>query len=249
MTDLTPEQTFATLAKSGYLESLHALAKCMCATFWWYPDVQGAGISHNGTVSFVDTGDRLLALTNHHVVKQYLDDRAADTTIKCQFGNMSFEPASRVLGADSGLDLAAIDVSSVVVAGTGSSVHTSVSWPPKELMEGEVVILGGYPGQLRVPGKDSVEFSFVSFLGQVTSSSPERINISLDLAQAQWSPGPPPVPDFNPGGASGGPIFRVKSGPIETLELAGLIYQYGPVLEVVQGQHLSRVTGLGAIFP
>lgn len=249
MSDGERQDNFERLDRSGYLASVHGLAKSTCATFWWYEDAWGAPIEHNGTVCFVNTGSRLLAMTANHVLDAYVSDRGTKPAIKCQFGSVPFEPAARVISTDASLDLAVIDVSEVVVSGSGSSTHHAVRWPPEKLVEGETVVLGGYPGGMRVPGTGAVEFSFVSFIGQVTDSGPDRINISLDLKGVKWSPGPPPYPDFDLGGMSGGPIFRVRSGLVETLELAGIVYQYGPLLEVVQGRHLESVASSGLIVP
>ena len=46
----------------------------MCACFWWHgEDDQGKyRIFQNGTVCFVDTGKRLIAVTAAHVLKEYM---------------------------------------------------------------------------------------------------------------------------------------------------------------------------------
>lgn len=72
------------LEKADYLPMLRELAMRMAGAFWWHgPKVDEYKIFHNGTISYVNTGKRILGITADHVYQEYLDDKARYDVIVC----------------------------------------------------------------------------------------------------------------------------------------------------------------------
>lgn len=66
------------LEESGYINRLREFGMARYAPFFWSsqePD-QPPKLLHNGTITYVGTGQRDLGMTNAHVYDQYLKDRA-----------------------------------------------------------------------------------------------------------------------------------------------------------------------------
>ena len=103
------------------------------------------------------------------------------------------------------------------------------------------MVLGGYPGVRRSEQTGVVEFDFVSFIGRVTQASEDHIALQLDIPNSYWpqetSLGE--CPDL--GGASGGPVFRIRSTPIEMIEYVGVVYEYSQEFELVFARHAVHV--------
>jgi hypothetical protein len=49
------------------------------------------------------------------------------------------------------------------------------------------------------------------------------------------------------GGISGGPVFRIRSEPLETIEFAGIIYESSQMYELVFMRHASYIQADGTL--
>lgn len=213
----------------GYMKQIQALARSLTAPFWWH-GLDEAGryrILHNGSVCFVHTGKRTVAVSAHHVYQKYLQDKALFETFGCQFGSSTIEPEKYVIDWSEELDIVSFAVPEILLAATGSSVHYPMRWPTDQLKQGDVVMCGGYPGLLREERQTKAEWPFISLATRVLSATPENITLHVDLPTILWGSD---VRDnerriANFGGLSGGPIYRSKDSPVDHLELAGFIYE------------------------
>ena len=90
------------LESSGYLPVLRNLVKSPTCPVWWYDDSKTVGhsILHSGTITLVNSGSRVLAISANHVYEQYLKDNGTDPSLKCQFGNITVEPEKYVIDSD-----------------------------------------------------------------------------------------------------------------------------------------------------
>jgi hypothetical protein len=237
--------------RRGYLSALRAQAEAVCVPFWWHghDESNTYRILHNGTVSFVDTGIHKLAITADHVVAQYMEDRSKDPNVTCQFGLSTVEIGDRIIARDSRQDLATIDVSEVLVGGTGASFHAPREWPPSAVSVGDVVLCGGYPGSQRIERKVSANLPFQWFVGRATSASAHNVSLHLDFENMHTPVGDSAVLNRVIGGMSGGPIFRFVSSPIEYLEQVGVIYQLHEGLELVVARPTLLIRSDGSILP
>lgn len=235
---------------AGYLPGLRALAQLSAAPIFWFDDssTSNDAILHNATVVFVDVGNCVVGITAAHVLEQYRADKRAYPSLVCQLGGVRFDPLDRLHSIDSNLDLATFSVPELMVTASGRDVHRPLKWPPSNLRPSDLVMFGGYPGKLRMPHERDVDFAFVTLIGRVSQTSDTHGSIQLNLADSLWSPGERLLPGADLGGMSGGPVFVVRIEPIETLELAGFIYQYQDSIEIVRVRHASHISAEGIVL-
>lgn len=233
------------------MPGLRALAQLSAAPIFWFDDSSASNdaILHNGTVVFVDVGNCVVGITAAHVLEQYRADKKSYASLMCQLGGVRFDPLDRLISIDSSLDLATFSVPEIIVTASGRVVHRPLRWPPSNLQPSDLVLFGGYPGQLRIPRDREVEFAFVTLIGRVSQTSDTHGSIQLNLADSLWSPGERLSPGADLGGMSGGPVFIHRNEPIETLELAGFIYQYQDSIEIVRVRHASHISTEGTVLP
>jgi hypothetical protein len=114
----------------------------------------------NGTFSLIDTGERRLLITCHHVWQAYLDCRAenADATLGINLGDgdgsIAFAfPERQLIDSDAELDLAMFDFEPSQIRVNKASVNHQKDWfpvphwPIPKIGEGEYVALMGFPGK------------------------------------------------------------------------------------------------------
>jgi hypothetical protein len=215
---------------NGYLPAYRSIVKEMCASFWWHGTDESGNyrILQNGTVCFVHTGVEIVAITAAHVLDGYLLAKDRDPSIVCQFGNITYNPENHIIAIDRTLDLATISVSSVVVAGSGSSPNRPLSWPPPPVKEGDILLCGGHPGAIRKEGSTTADLPFQWFLAAAASSN-ENLTLTLELSDCHVPLANSPLSNHELGGMSGGPVFKyVPPSPLERIELVGFIYEFQP---------------------
>ena len=243
---------------SGYVHTIQELAKGITAPFWWHEDFDEHDLAENprpiikanGTITFVDTGEKILGVTNDHVYQGYLSSLENDSSLICQIGAASFRPEERIIDRSppkTGLDLATFDLSDVLVNASMSRIHRSRGWPPPDAQVDDLVVLGGWPGTFRDERLGALNAYFASFITRIDSSIPEHSRTSVNVTEAIPS-GKLILPDDpDLGGSSGGPILRIREETTVTLELVGFIYEYSQAWQVVLARHANRVSADGTI--
>lgn len=238
------------MESTGYLPTLRGIVKSACAPFWWHGlNKEGKySIHHNGTICFLQTPKRLIAVTAWHVFDEYRRAKIRQPDIRCQFGGTTTEPETRLIAESDYLDLATFDISPVIVAASGASPHTPLIWPTRAVSGSEVLLYGGHPGSLRVEREATAELPFQWFAGPPISVTPENIKLHIDLENFHQPLGDASIPNVELGGMSGGPVFRlVAAPPIERLELVGFIYESQPSLSLVYARPSHYITENGQI--
>jgi len=235
--------------RRGYLPRLGDLAESYSAPFWWHDPGQpvGSRTRHNGTMVFVNTGARVLGVTANHVYQACVRDMSGDSGLVCQVGGITFDPTPRLIDSSTSLDLATFELSEIFVSGSLSNTFSAEKWPPSPIEDGELALLGGFPGALRNERGGETDFDFPCFITRADSSSPTQAGVLLNLAESYNPEGPPLPPEANLGGASGGPVFRVHDGELRPLELVGFIYEYSPSMELMYARHASSVRADGTL--
>ena len=238
------------LADTGYIATIQGLAKSHSAAFWWHDSSRplGAHIEHNGTITFVHSGTEILGISCHHVHEAWLRDKAANPNLVCQIGSITFDPVRQLVDCDPRLDLATYRLSDVIVAGSRSIVHNSQAWPPADIEEGGLLILGGWPGILRSERGGETDFYFASFIGLVHQASSEHIAVHLNIAESHGPAGLIIPENPNLGGASGGPVFRIREDGLVTLEFVGIVYEYSAPLELIRARRASSIRADGKLI-
>jgi hypothetical protein len=245
---------FQKLEDSGYLPRLREFAMSKCAPFFWSSQEAGQPpkILHNGTICYVRTGQRDIAITANHVYQKYLDDLERFPSVEAQFGGSTIYPERRLIDRDARLDLATFDVPEVFVTAGAKAYHTPASWPPPPLKQGELVLYGGCPGALREPDGRDIVWPFQSFTWLATEVTDVSIALHVDFQNLFWPGHENERINENPGGISGGPVFRViedlqGADKRVYLELAGIAYEYYDPWETVLARHIRHVSADGSL--
>lgn len=249
------------LEASGYLKQIREFAMARCAPFFWSSQEPGqpAKIVHNGTITYVATGQRELGITNAHVYNQYEKDRAALSDIEAQFGGSTIYPEQRLIDRNAKLDLAALDVPKLFLDSNlaGKKHNRPPGWPPTRLKAGELVIYGGYPGALKEPKTGEIVWPFQSFTWWVSEVTDSNIVLHVDFPNLLWPGHEEEKFNENLGGISGGPVFRV----VETadpatkkiakvhFELVGIIYEFSAMVDSAFARHIDNVLADGTLRP
>jgi hypothetical protein len=222
----------------GYVCQVQELAKNNCAALFWRDD---EGSLRNGTMTFVSTGKEILGITAGHVADECLQAYQANPNRQCQVGGAAFDPVSRLIARDKELDLATFRLSEPFVASALVSWASTVSWPPRAIRAGEIVLYGGFAARRRLEEEGSIDFYFANFIGRLQSASSERYGLVLNIGESQ-STGAARIPEHaDLGGWSGGPVYRIEENPLTYLELAGIIYEYSSEYEIAMAHPLTRI--------
>lgn len=245
------KDAFDALEKRGYLPKLRELAMNMCAPFFWssHEDGQPAKILHNGSICCVKTPERGLGITADHVYRQYLDDRRNQPNVEAQFGSNTIDPERQLIDRDEGLDLATFVIPDVFISASPRHFfHEPTAWPPPPLQQKEMVLYGGYPGTLKEIKPGEAVFPFQSFTWRVTDVANDSMVMHVDFANLYW-PGHKKGEQINenPGGISGGPVYRVIEDTVDRLEIVGFVFEYYSPWETMRARHARRVNANGTI--
>jgi hypothetical protein len=224
------------MERGGYLPALRSIVNSACVPFWWHGvNAQGKyHIHHNGTICFLQTGKRLIGVTAHHVFEHYRTAKAQYSDIRCQFGGVTIEPETRLIGESTVLDLATFDVSEVIVTAAGGFPYAAVTWPSSEASVNDALLYDGYPGVLRKEHEATADLPFQWFAGTPISVTTENLKLHIDWENFHQPLKGQHIDNVDMGGFSGGPVFRLVPGPpVERLELVAFIYEWQPSLSLL----------------
>jgi hypothetical protein len=219
-----------------------------CAPICWYRRRGGdAEILNSGTVTFVRTPKRLMAITAAHVVRGY-EEIQATATLPLQLQVMNAVLNLEVIDISDVLDLATLAIDDKLLARTGKEVEPLTNWPPRLPQEGRGILLGGYPAADRLePRPMELNWGLFTVLGiarrvigdQITWVAERDHDVNTDLP-----------PNHRLGGISGGPLI----GLFETTNyltyhvLSGIVTQAHQELENVIARRADFICDYGIIF-
>lgn len=235
---------------AGYLPHIRAIAQNATAPIWWSRSSSpiGSAVLHNGTATLINTGEKTICVTAGHVYSKYLAHKKEFNDLECQIGSVRINLEDYFVDHNVDLDLATFEISPVLLAASRASAHGAPKWPPTRLLESEIVILGGYPGLLRIEQPGQLGTPFVSFLARVAQTSANHSAIQLNLEDAYWPDGSGGLaPASELGGMSGGPLFRYCTEPVEYFEIVGFIYEASKSFGIIFARHASCIDGSGRI--
>jgi len=239
------------LRRRAVVNALSGSAQRMCAPFWWSiqaPDHKQARILHGGSICYIKTGVRELGITADHVYKQYLSDLTefGAEYIECQFGGSTIDPQRHLVARSERMDLATFEIPEVFVTASVTqrkTQHGPAKWPPDRVRVGEIVLYGGYPAAVREERGSLAELPFEWMLGRLKEVTDHNIVFEPDFESAEWLGA---QRNADPGGMSGGPVFRVAEGLIAHLELVGFIYEF-PFGDAISARHADLIMPDGSI--
>jgi hypothetical protein len=220
--------------------------------FWWHgPTPDDSEIYHNGTLSLVDTGDKVLGITAWHVWNAYRVDLANRFRFVCQFGPVTVTPEALIIAEDERLELATFDLTSIcsTLQEFGWVAHRPRSWPPARPDVADLVIYGGFPGRQRRRRGVAVTYPHNTVTGMVTEVTRQNVRVEVDynrLFDANGIEGK--IVGIDPGGSSGGPVYRIvdtTAGP--DIEIIAFIYELSEVFTSMLGRHADVVEADGSL--
>ena len=231
--------------QQAYLMLVSEGAQNLCAPYWW--SGPKGNILHNGTICYVDTGTAKIGITANHVVQQYLDDleEFGEDEVECQLAGSTIYPEQRLIDRSKALDIATLDLPDVfVMASRKKSYHAPPTWPNARAEKGQIVLYGGYPGVLRSERGAVAELPFQWVGGRISDGTDQNIILEPSFATMRWQG---QETNGDPGGWSGGPVFRsVENTAIARLELVGIIYDF-PYGDIVRARHADVVLADGSL--
>jgi hypothetical protein len=219
-----------------------------CAPIYWYQRRDSrAEILDSGTVTFVRTRRRLMAITAAHVVRRYGEAHSA-ATWPLQLQLMHAVLNMEVIDISDDLDLATLAIDDKLLSRIGKDVEPLSTWPPRVPQEGRGILLAGYPGVYRLQPKPmEVNWGLFPVLGvanrvlrdQITWVADRKPDIKTDLPPEVWL-----------GGISGGPLIGLfeSANRLVSHVLSGIIIQVHQELEKVIARRANFVCEDGSII-
>jgi hypothetical protein len=203
---------------------------------------------NNGTATLVKKNNLLYAVTNHHVLSEYLDRKNKDNGVTLQIGGLIVQNISeRIRFDDKDIDICVLDFPDHQESDfrMGGDVPTKFYELGENFIKeitGTVVAFGGYPGSFRARGSDNhVSFRTVSSGCSVIEDKSDRailVSINHDKDAITLLGDKPPPEDI--AGMSGGPVFEIaRVSNLTTLRLVGVIYECSNDFKVLFARPLS----------
>jgi hypothetical protein len=208
---------------------------------------------HNGSCVFIKM-DKFLMVTNHHVVNFYEEKKKEDKNWKFQIFDYVLPIEDLKIDSNTILDLATIqlpDHYSDNLADNCKTFFYPDNWPSEKIQKDDVIILAGYPKDLRIIDGISCCSKYKSICEAVEDSGFQTAIITFDRNEWINTLGLKCKDDLlgqdglsSVGGMSGGPAFKFIDGkPI----LVGIIVHNGRTFFDMQIVHSSFINPDGTI--
>ena len=246
---------------AGDLGAVHRdILRRSCAPIYWFGLTSRVPrILNNGTLTFVKTPQRLLAVTAAHVFRGWQADSKSEQ-LRLQVSNLVVDDLwSRLIDVSDDLDLATIHIDDDFIAALGGDVTPLANWPPQVPEEGKGIMLAGYPAIERIEAEPfSVDFGLFTALVVAHRVSERQItwlverDHQLDNAAVK-----PPPEKYDLGGVSGGPLISWIESPqhVAYYRLSGIITQHPDyanndfAIERIIASRADAITESGRIRP
>lgn len=204
------------------------LADCCVPIYWFKLGTKDFSISHNGTLTIVQTPKVILGVTAAHVFRGYEADRKSGS-VRLQLMNEVVDDLDKCLiDISDELDLATFSLDEALVKRLR---RTPLGvWPPRPPQEGKGIMISGFPAVERIEAKNfEVNFGLFTALGVARTVTEKQITWLLErefqLANARI---PAPPPEYELGGISGGPLISWFESPTSVTHhcLSGIVIEH-----------------------
>jgi len=242
------KQKAIALIVAGLGEAEIRIAASYAAPFFWtLRDSNGREMTKGGSAFFLNTGERIFAVTAAHVVKECLQDTKSRMFIQCMIGSdlgtpVPFHLGDRLIDGHSGIDIATFWMTPEEIQRTGRQVlRGCYQWPPPLRQVDGGVTYCGFPGNgRRWLAPREIIFGIVAMAGIVSSSNETAISILIEREHLRQVLGDKAMPEnYDFGGISGGPVIAIVQTPTLRLWMpAGVIVQ-GPNPSGMLGESIS----------
>lgn len=195
------------------------------APFYWYRE-DGTDLKH-GTMFFVNTGKKVIAVTASHVYEGYTEDCSKNKiTAQILGGNFEFNPKQRLIDRNKKIDIATFDITeNELIEIKKCALSDNRKWPPNSPAKNQGAFAIGYPGKARVVDdkKRIIEWGYIHLLCVTKNITSE--NISLQLEPEYAEPYSDMPMQYDTRGISGAPLLILETDPIFYCRLGGVIYE------------------------
>ena len=121
------------------------------------------------------------------------------------------------------------------------------------MKSGDLVLYGGYPGELKETSPGQLQFPFQSFIWRPTGITDTNIVLHVDFPNLFWPGHEEERINEELGGISGGPVFRVVERLDQTekrvyFEIVGIVYEIHESWDVVRARHIRHVQADGTLI-
>ncbi len=245
------EKYTADLIKKGYTRELERLIRTFVAPIYWYAPNNDAGkrVLNNGTMFFINTGERIIGITAWHVYHDgYELDFKRAPNIECALLDKRFDLIENYIDCDEAQDISTFSISDQYLAILNRSSHFPPSWPPEPPKAGEVPIICGFPGCLRIEHDTLIEWAH--WIGILWADDPGLFHSSIVIDRKNIIEDPfiKTMPEGESiGGCSGGPLFAMEYEPIWKWRIAGLVSQGPNFVEGIYTKAICNVNLDGTI--
>lgn len=206
-------------------------------------------IARNGSASLIRTPERILGITAAHVVDGYIAEKQSCSRIEATLGGLQFDLEERVIACCRTLDIATFAVDERELLRIGFNVLEG-AWPPITPMAGDFIVFAGWPGCERHITPDIVTGGAWTGIARAQVSG-DIITIDIDHSQGLLSPVPgvpPPPPNYEVGGISGGPLMTIL--PRDRgfdWRLGGVMIQGTAAWDIVRAVRADAIAADGSI--
>ena len=207
------------MMEGDYGNHLRSIMSAACAPIYWHwPEPDGRRpLRTNGTVTFIQSEERLFGVTAAHVIRGYLAEADHEGCV-LQIGLGAQQHALDLIAVDDDLDLATFQVTERAVATMGKEiVPVSLPRPGDVPQEGRGIMIAGYIGEDRIElPNQSIGFGMLCAITVARRVNDRQITWKPDRDFDVPIEGLPPITRHkNLGGTSGGPVvamFRDHTG-------------------------------------
>jgi hypothetical protein len=226
------------IIRGGLGEAELRLVASFCAPMYWTVKRGGELVTRNGTMFFLNTGERIFGVTVCHVIDGWQRSRASEVASPFRIGGdgtsiLLDDWDRRVIDLDQSIDIATFAVTESEAKTIGKTVLTGYqrTWPPSPPSVDRGISYCGCPAILTEQmSVQKVSFVAVPAGGVASSVSEKDVSTLMDREHmiSVFAKGLPPE-NFDFGGISGGAMLAIIETPggIRSWSLAGVIIQ-GP---------------------
>jgi hypothetical protein len=199
----------------------------------------------------VRTPAGILGITAGHVLDGFIAARRARHEIAATLGGLTLDLEERLIARGNSVDIATFRVSEAELSVVGFQ-PLERAWPPGVPTSNGIVLLAGWPGHERVVGPRVTGGLYIGWGSAGVSDL--QITIRVDHEKGAFSPIPGvplPLPGFEFGGISGGPVMLIDAsddGLGIKWRIAGIISEGKPDYDYIVATRADAIHDDGRII-
>ncbi len=190
-------------------------------------EIATGNVTANGSFGLVDTGQRKLLVTCHHVWADYQkacrDDPEFKLLVCLDHNSPVVLGSNQLIDQNETLDIAIFDMASLLGACSGRKFYPINENPPRKVTKGDRVYFLGYPGVFRSATEEGVSFGRMRYAVNASAVSGSYFFADISKSKSIYDQKLKSKEDLY-GGISGSPCFLVRRDrPVHLLGFANSI--------------------------